>query len=118
VGAVDVYAFVIWNRDRGGNVRTPRPATLEAIKRVHSVAVEGTGRRVDESELDRKHFYPRRSNVELASQGLVNLRAFQSAYEHNIGMPLNREDIERLIGARGLAVPLTSRGEAVPQPTA
>ena len=111
--AVDVYAFVIWDRERGGNVRPPRLATLEAIKRVHGVAVDGTSRSVDESELDANQFYPRKSNIQLDSQDLLKLRAFQSAYEHNVGNPLPREDIERFIEARGLAVRLTSKGEAV-----
>jgi hypothetical protein len=111
--AVDVYAFVIWDRERGGNVRPPRLATLEAIKRVHGVAVDGTSRSVDESELDANQFYPRKSNTQLDSQDLLKLRAFQSAYEHNVGNPLPREDIERFIEARGLAVRLTSKGEAV-----
>jgi len=51
--------------------------------------------------------------MELESQDLLKLRAFQSAYEHNVGKPLRREEIERLIEARGLAVRLTSKGEAV-----
>jgi hypothetical protein len=113
MGAVAVYAFVIWDRDRGGNVRPPLLATLKAIKRVHGVAVDGTGRSVDESELDGRQFYPRKSNVPLDSQDLLKLRAFQSAYERNVGHPLPREDIERFIEARGLAVQLTSSGEAV-----
>jgi hypothetical protein len=113
VGAVDVYAFVIWDRERGGNVRTLRLATLAAIERVHGVAVDGTRRSVDESELDRNHFYPRKSNIQLDSQDLLKLRTFQSAYEHNVGNSLPREDIERFIEARGLAVRLTSKGEAV-----
>ena len=111
--AVDVYAFVIWDRERGGNVRPPRLATLEAIGRVHGVAVDGTSRSVDESELDANQFYPRKSNIQLDSQDLLKLRAFQSAYEHNVGNPLPREDIDRFIEARGLAVRLTSEGEAV-----
>ena len=113
MGAVAVYAFVIWDRDRGGNVRPSRLATLEAIKRVHGVVVEGTSKRVDESELDGNQFYPRKSNVQVDSQDLLKLRAFQSAYERNVGHPLPREDIERFIKARGLAVRLTSKGEAV-----
>ena len=113
MSAVDVYAFVIWNREIGGNVRSARFATLEAIKRVEGVAIDGTGRSVDESELDRNHFYARKSDIELESQHLLKLRAFQSAYEHNVGKPLRREEIERLIEARGLAVRLTSKGEAV-----
>ena len=113
VSAVSVYAFVIWDRERGGNVRPPRLATLAAIKRVRGVAIDGTGRSVDESELDGNQFYPRRSNVQLDSQDLLKLRAFQDAYEHNVGNPLPREDIERFIVARGLAVRLTSKGEAV-----
>jgi hypothetical protein len=113
VGAVSVYAFVIWDRERGGNVRPPRLATLEAIERVHGVAVVGTGRSVDESELDGNQFYPRKSNIQLDSQDLLKLRVFQSAFEHNVGNPLPREDIERFIDARGLAVRLTSKGEAV-----
>jgi hypothetical protein len=113
VSAVDVYAFVIWNRERGGNVRSPRLATLDAIRGVEGVAIDGTGRSVDESELDGNHFYPRKSNIELESHDLLKLRAFQRAYEHNVGKPLRREDIERLIEARGLAVRLTSKGEAV-----
>jgi hypothetical protein len=113
MGAVDVYAFVIWDRERGGNVRTARLATLEAIQRVHGVAVDGTGRSVDESELDWNQLYPRKSNTQLDTQDLLKLRAFESAYERNVGNPLPREDIERLIDARGLAVRLTSKGEAV-----
>jgi hypothetical protein len=113
MGPVDVYAFVIRDGERGGNVRPPRLATLEAMKRVHGVAVEGTHRSVDESELDGNEFYPRKSNIQLDSQDLLKLRAFQSAYEHNIGNPLPREDIERFIEARGLAVRLTSKGEPV-----
>jgi hypothetical protein len=80
---------------------------------VHGVAVDGTGRSVDESELDGNQFYPRKSNVQLDSQDLLKLRAFQNAFEHNVGNPLPREDIERFIVARGLAVRLTSKGEAV-----
>ena len=95
MGAVSVYAFVIWDRERGGNLRPPRLATLAAIERVHGVAVDGTRRSVDESELDSQ------------------VRTFQSAYEHNVGNSLPREDIERFIEARGLAVRLTSKGEAV-----
>jgi len=113
MGVVSVYAFVIWDRERGGNVRPPRLATLEAIEKVRGVAVGGTRRDVDESELDGKQFYPRKSNIQLGSQDLLKLRAFQSAYEHNVGNPLPREDIERFIDARGLAVRLTSKGEAV-----
>ena len=105
--AVNVYAFVIWDRERGGNVRPPRLATLKAIKRVHGVAVDGTSRSVHQSELDGSQFYPRKSNVRLDGQDLLKLRAFQSAYERNVGHPLPR-DIERFIGARGLAVRLTS----------
>lgn len=113
MGTVEVYAFVIWDRERGGNVRPPRLATLEAISRVHGVAVDGSGRSVDESELEENQFYPRQSNTQLDSQDLQKLRAFQSAYEHNVGNPLSREDIERLIEARRLSVRLTSKGEAV-----
>jgi hypothetical protein len=61
MGAVDVYA--IWDRERGGNVRAPRLATLEAIKRVHGVAVDGTRRSVDESELDGNQFLSRESRT-------------------------------------------------------
>jgi hypothetical protein len=113
VSAVDVYAFVIWNRERGGNVRTPRLATLDAIKRVNGVAVDGTRRSVDESELDRDHFYPRKSNLELEHRDLRKLRGFQRAYECHVGKPLRGADIDRLIEARGWALPLTSSGEAV-----
>jgi hypothetical protein len=113
MGVVDVYAFVIWDRERGGNVRTPRLATLEAISRVHGVVVDGTGKSVDESELDGNQFYPQESTRQLDSQDLLKLRTFQTAYEHNVGNPLPREDIERFIEARGLAVRLTSQGEAV-----
>ena len=77
MGAVDIYAFVIWDRERGGSVRPPRLATLEAIKRVHGVAVDGTSRSVDESELDANQFYPRKSNIPLDSQDLLKLRAFR-----------------------------------------
>ena len=108
-----MYAFVIWDRQRGGNVRPPRLATLEAIERVHGVAVDGTGRSVDESDLDANQFYPRKSNTQLESQDLLKLRAFQNAFERNVGNPLPREDIEQFIAARGLAVRLTSKGEAV-----
>lgn len=113
MGVVSVYAFVIWDRERGGNVRPPRLATLEAIERVRGVAVGGTRRGVDESELDGNQFYPRKSNIQLDSQDLLKLRAFQSAYERNVGSALPREDIDRFIEARGLAVRLTSKGEAV-----
>jgi hypothetical protein len=113
VAAVSVYGFVIWDRERGGNVRPPRLGTLEAIERVRGVAIDGTARSVDESELDGNEFYPRKSNVQLDSQDLLKLRAFQNAFEHNVGNPLPREDIERFIVARGLAVRLTSKGEAV-----
>jgi hypothetical protein len=113
VGDVSVYAFVIWDPERGGNVRTPRLATLEAIKRVQGVVVDGTQRSVDESELDGNQFYPRKSNIQLDSQDLLKLHAFQSAYERNVGNPLPRGDIERFIEARRLAVRLTSKGEAV-----
>jgi len=113
MGVVSVYAFVIWDRERGGNVRPPRLATLEAIEKVRGVAVGGTRRDVDESELDGKQFYPRKSNVQLDSQDLLKLRAFQSAYERNVGNALPPEDIDRFIEARGLAVRLTSEGEAM-----
>ena len=80
---------------------------------MHGVAVDGTSRSVHQSELDGSQFYPRKSNVRLDGQDLLKLRAFQSAFEHNVGNPLPREDIERFIEARGLAVRLTSKGEAV-----
>jgi hypothetical protein len=113
MGAVSVYAFVIWDRERGGNVRPPRLATLEAIERVRGVAVDGTCRSVDESELDGNQFYPRKSNTQLDRQDLLKLAALQRAYERNVGNALPREDIEQFIEAPGLAVRLASKGEAL-----
>jgi hypothetical protein len=100
-------------RNARREVVNPKLATLEAIERVHGVAVDATRRGVDESELDGNQFYPRKSNIQLDSQDLLRLRAFKSAYERNVGNALPRVDIERFIEPRGLAVRLTSKGEAV-----
>jgi hypothetical protein len=115
--AATVHAFWVWDHNLGDNVRAPRMATLEAIKRVGGVPVEGTARSVDAADLDGNGFYPRKLDVQLSLEYRQKLRAFQSVYLRNVGNPLPREDVSRfieagLLRAAGMAVRLTPKGES------
>lgn len=53
---VDVYYFTGWDQMQGDNLRSKRPATLEAIKARGGTALPETGRTVDTSQLDGNGF--------------------------------------------------------------
>jgi hypothetical protein len=53
-----VYHFDVWNHGAGENVRAPRMATMDAIKRANGVADISSEMPVDESSLDGNGFYP------------------------------------------------------------
>jgi hypothetical protein len=115
--SVTVCAFSVWDQNIGGNVRAPRMATLEAIKRVGRTPIDGTAKSVDVADLDVNDFYPRKLQVPLLAEDLHKLRAFAEAYSRNFANPLPREDISQfieagLLKADGLAVRLTPKGEA------
>jgi len=53
---VGVYYFMGWDQMQGDNLRSKRPATLEAIKLRGGTALPETMRVVDSSELDGNGF--------------------------------------------------------------
>jgi hypothetical protein len=53
---VEVYYFVAWDPDAGQNVRSKRPATLEAIKRRKGEPIQDTRSVVDSQQVDGNGF--------------------------------------------------------------
>jgi hypothetical protein len=114
MSAATVYAFLIWDHNKGENVQGPRSATREAIQRIRGEAIETTAKTVDESELDGNGFYPRR--LPLTHRDADKLRAFQRAVDTNGANPLSRQELDWFIAAgllesRGVAVRCTAVGE-------
>jgi len=56
---VEVYYFTGWDQMQGDNLRSKRPATLEAIKARGGTHLPETRRVVDSSELDDNGFLKR-----------------------------------------------------------
>jgi hypothetical protein len=58
---VSVFAFTHADDDDDPNVHEPRKATRETIRRIRGTAIESSKEDVEESELDRDGFYPKRT---------------------------------------------------------
>jgi hypothetical protein len=59
-----VFVCEVWDAEVGANVRAPRMATLETIRRIRGVRIAGTAKLVDERELD-NGFYPKGASSRL-----------------------------------------------------
>jgi len=53
---ITVYYFTKYDIETDQNVRSKRPATLEAIERVNGIAIKETAKDVDASQLDMDGF--------------------------------------------------------------
>ena len=57
---VSVFAFTHADDDKDRNVHEPRKATRDTIVRNRGIPIESSKEDVEESELDREGFYPKR----------------------------------------------------------
>jgi hypothetical protein len=57
---VSVFAFTHAEEDNDKTVHEPRKATRETIRRIRGTPIESSKEDVDESELDRDGFYPKK----------------------------------------------------------
>ena len=58
---VSVFAFTHADDDNDRSVHEPRKATRETILRIHGIPIESSKEDVEESELDRDGFYPKKT---------------------------------------------------------
>lgn len=62
---ISVFAFTHADDVNDKNVHEPRKATRDAIRRIHGTPIESSKEDVDESELDRDGFYPKKTKQAL-----------------------------------------------------